>query len=62
MQPGCASDDGAVNVEPGVPPRRKRRKPSVRRRKPDGRRWIVRKAKAIAEVYRERLGDVANDR
>jgi hypothetical protein len=46
MQPGYASDDGAVIAERVAPPRRKRRKPSARRRKHDGRRWVVRRARA----------------
>jgi hypothetical protein len=43
-----------------MPAERKRRQ--SRRPKPDGRRWIVRRSKQLADIYRQRLGEeVARD-
>jgi hypothetical protein len=39
----------------------KRRRRSARRKTPDGRRWIVRRSRELAELYRSCLGDAAND-
>jgi hypothetical protein len=42
-------------------PRRPRRKRSPRRPKPDGRRWVVRRAKAIAAAFHAQLGARARE-
>lgn len=45
----------AVEMKP------RRRKPSVRRKRPDGRRHIVRRCRELAAMFRAKLGAVADD-
>lgn len=40
---------------------RRRRKPSPRRARPDGRTWVVRRSRDLAREFRARLGAVADE-
>lgn len=59
MQPETA--ETRSDSSPDAPPKVRRRRRSRVRAKPDGRTWVVRRARELAAIYRAKLGDVASD-
>lgn len=54
-------DAVGMHVECQASEPRKRRRRSASRRKPDGRTWVVRRARELATLYAARLGEIASD-